>query len=407
VEVATISFLDRTMTSQTTPAGVVRSTAEVEAIGANPAPVLRNLQITQAYHELSAFLLALTGPAANWCTFATWASKQAGQTIRQEDLARKIEDEFGRSEAFTVAVSRIREVLRAAGRPADDTRIAAAIREVCSPAQAIERSSDAVARGNRKVFEEIGREFARFIAMLQGGSPHDAEVIEGFGRALRPGGPPDGQDLLRAAFRDYHRALSAADAKAKAELMLLANLRIGLHEQTRLQPEIVEALNAPIADPGELRERLLRRLCPEAGWLLTLRLGMARRLGRTSPLDEACRRLADRLRQRVRAVVTEELMTLALPAGKLRLGGDVAGSYPEHLRSLANAELLDLVRAIDPTPDTTRESGAEDWADLAERMHFVADFFRTRQEDRSLFGPPFTPEQTQAIKECRMPAGRL
>jgi hypothetical protein len=35
--------------------------------------------------------LAMTkrlGPCANWCTFATWASRQAGQTIRGEDLAQ-------------------------------------------------------------------------------------------------------------------------------------------------------------------------------------------------------------------------------------------------------------------------------------------------------------------------------
>jgi hypothetical protein len=51
--------------------------------------------------------------------------------------------------------------------------------------------------------------------------------------------------LLRAAFRDYGRALRAADGKTQAELVLLANLRISLHEQTRLQPEIAPALNAP------------------------------------------------------------------------------------------------------------------------------------------------------------------
>ena len=59
---------------------------EVERIAALPDPVLRNLQITQCYHELAACLPGRTGPGANWCTFATWASKQAGQTIRKEDL---------------------------------------------------------------------------------------------------------------------------------------------------------------------------------------------------------------------------------------------------------------------------------------------------------------------------------
>ncbi len=44
--------------------------------------VVRNLQITQCYHELSAVLAGRIAGEANWCAFATWASRQAGQTIR-------------------------------------------------------------------------------------------------------------------------------------------------------------------------------------------------------------------------------------------------------------------------------------------------------------------------------------
>jgi hypothetical protein len=55
------------------------SLAEIDAIDACPHPVLRNLRITQAYHELSTATARKIGSAANWCTFATWASKQAGQ----------------------------------------------------------------------------------------------------------------------------------------------------------------------------------------------------------------------------------------------------------------------------------------------------------------------------------------
>jgi hypothetical protein len=40
-------------------------------------------------------------------------------------------------------------------------------------------------------------------------------------------------------------------------------------------------------------------------------------------------------------------------------------------------------------------------------MHFIADLFRTRQEVASLLGPPFTLEQTLAIKANRRPGGRL
>ena len=65
--------------------------AEVERIAALPDPVIRNLQITQCYQALSVAMAQRTGLRANWCTFATWASKQAGQTIRKEDLSRMLE----------------------------------------------------------------------------------------------------------------------------------------------------------------------------------------------------------------------------------------------------------------------------------------------------------------------------
>ncbi len=64
----------------------VPASAEVDRIATLGDPVLRNLQITQCYHELASALAKRTGPYANWCTFATWASRQAGQTIRKEAL---------------------------------------------------------------------------------------------------------------------------------------------------------------------------------------------------------------------------------------------------------------------------------------------------------------------------------
>ncbi len=76
--------------------------ADVERIAALGDPVSRNLQITQCYSELSRLFAARTGGGpANWCTFATWASKQAGQTIRKEDLQRAFERVFARSQDAT------------------------------------------------------------------------------------------------------------------------------------------------------------------------------------------------------------------------------------------------------------------------------------------------------------------
>jgi hypothetical protein len=65
--------------------------ADIDRIAGIADPIIRNLQITQAYHELSAALVKRAGSSANWCAFAIWASKQAGQTIRREDLVRTLQ----------------------------------------------------------------------------------------------------------------------------------------------------------------------------------------------------------------------------------------------------------------------------------------------------------------------------
>ena len=67
---------------------------DVDRIADLNDPIVRNLQITQCYYEISQSVARFAGTSANWCTFATWASKQAGQTIRAEDLVRALEDRF-------------------------------------------------------------------------------------------------------------------------------------------------------------------------------------------------------------------------------------------------------------------------------------------------------------------------
>lgn len=382
----------------------VPSLADIDAIGACPHPVLHNLRITQAYHDLSAAMARRMGSAANWCTFATWASKQAGQSIRGDDLGRKIEETFARSKPVQLAVARIRDLRRAAGRAVDDRAALAAIREACAPLLTVGRVSAAVARGNKKVFDEIGREFARFLGVTTNPET-DPAAVEAFCAGLRPGDPPAGQRLLAAAFRDYDRAPALTDAKARAERMLLADLRIGLHEQTRLQPEIEEALNAPLPDPGELRRRLVEALLHGAHERPSESLTRSP-LWR-SALDEVAGHLAERLRPLVRAVVTEELMTLALPETTLRLGSDLTGSFPARLTTIADGELRELLEGVDPTRDTLRGSGTADWAALPERVHFIADLFRLYLETPSLFRPPFTPEQRGAIAKGLTPDGPL
>lgn len=220
------------------------------------------------------------------------------------------------------------------------------------------------------------------------------------------GDPPEGQRLLREAFHAYAEARFHPDARTKTELTFFANLLIGLHEQARLQPEITEALNAPAGLAGEMKPRILVMVLP--GSWLRIRHVVARLLGRTLPLDEALDRLLDHVRAEVRRVITQALMTLRLPGGEvLHLGRDLRAEFPRSLTEIAAARVRDLLVEVDPTPDTTAGTGAQDWSRLEERMHFIADFFRAYHEQRSLFALPFTPEQVAVLKAGRRPEGRL
>lgn len=380
---------------------------DVRRIAAVKDPVVRNLQITQAYHDLALAMRQLTGPGANWCTIATWASKQAGQSIRREDLARA----FERLLRGAPSIQQRADTMLAASRALDgeQTRSLAgaldALWDAVNPAAAFQRTSDAVARGNVKVFAEIGAEFARFLALFADGWP-DAAALAAFCDGLRPGDPPDGQRYLRQAFEHYGQALRTDDFKQKAQWLLLANLEIGLHEQTRLQPEIVEAMNAPVVDPRRLRSRLVAELFPSP--TSRVRYWLAALAGRMRPWLDARDQLADEAQKLGRRLVTATLMTLTLPAGQvLRLGQDLTVSFPDELAVIDQPELAALLQRVDPTANSTSGTGVEDWGNLGERMHFIADLFRAYHLAPALFEAPFDAQQAAVIHAGGRPAGPL
>lgn len=386
----------------------IPTVAEVDRIAALADPVIRNLQITQCYHELAVTMALRTEGGANWCTFATWASKQAGQTIRKEDLARMLEN-LRRSKPPAVQLTPdLITSVQVLGSKRSQVEIQESLAEVLDPRAAFRRASDAVGRGNKKVFEEIGREFARFSARCLNDATFDSEKIAQFCADLRPGEPPDGQRYLQQAFQRYYHAFFESNAKARAELMLLASIEIGFHEQMRLQPEIAEAMDAAFVNRRRFRLRLIKALFPYRGWLARVRLFLLRLLDRPSPLDALLDALLVEARQQAHLVITEHLMTIGLPHGvRLRLGRDVPATFPPSLQHIALPELRALLERIDPTPDSTRDSGAMDWASLPDRLHFIIDMFRCYHEWPFLFEPPFTAEQIVALKAGRRPGGRL
>ena len=382
---------------------IVPTIDEVDAISALADPVIRNLRITHCYHELSQCVAARVSPGANWCTFATWASRQAGQTIRGEDFAQATRDVLGSPEVADLITRAAHIAARDLGRGSPDL-IVTAIRRVIDPEAALRRAADAVATGNRKVFVEIAREFARWLATAAAAGAPDPAATELFCNGLRDGEPPDGQRLLRDAFRAYGEACRSPDARGRAASLFHANLLVGFHEQTRLQPDIQASLDASI-DADAAKRELLALLFPGT-WLRT-RARLARLTGRPMPADVAIDALIAAVRRRVRVVITDLLMTLRLPGEVVHLGRDVRGQFPPELRQLTSADLRALVARVDPTPDSVAQSGASDWADLRERMHFIADLFRSSHSRADLFTPPFDKAQVTALRDGRRPGGTV
>ena len=303
---------------------------EVERIVAIEDPVIRNLEITHCYSLLAASL----DVHANWCTYATWASRQAGRTIRGEDLLDHLMRELGRDAELLHPIRSLSRWLLRRGR----------LRWLHTPLDAIGLASDAVARGNLKVFAEIGLVFARW---LDSGDP--------------PGEPP----LLRQAFSRYERS------GEQPEQVVLANLEIGLHEQTRLQPEIREAMEAAVAPKRRQR------------WLAW-------------PLQRELTRLS-------RELITESLMVLTLPGAVLALGRHLDAE----LAPPANEELAALLARYEPVPPALDDCGAEDWSVLDQRMHYLCHLFRAYHDDDALASPPFTPAQVERFRAGVVPDGEL
>jgi hypothetical protein len=362
--------------------------AAVRRIAALQDPVLRNLEITACYSRLAAAFAARGGEGANWATYATWASRQAGRGIRGETLLEKLDRELGAGRWLLHPFRTLGRRLLRRGILRPETRLGRLTAELHTPFDAVERASAAVARGNLKVFEEIGLEFARY--------------LEGDDLELRPGDPPEGQRYLRQAFEHYDAAQVEQDPKRRAELTVLANLEIGLHEQRRLDPEIRAALDAAYETKEDLEWRALDAVFPSARRWPRLLRGPAR--AATGALAAAVQRTSSRI---ARELITESFMVLSLPGRVLALGRNLADEFPETLREPSDAELLALLSEFEPAPPAPDDCGARDWSEFHQRMHYIAHLFRAFHSNRDLAQPPYTPEQVAAFGRGLVPDGEL
>jgi hypothetical protein len=377
------------------------SVDDVRRIAAITNPVIRNLEITHCYSRLAAAFAARSGEGANWCTYATWASRQAGRTIRGEDLLEQLGNKLGEGRWVLHPIATLTRRLLRRGLFQRETRMGRLTAELHTPFDAFERASDAIARGNLNVFEEIGLEFARYLHECP---PDVAEspAFQRFLERLRPGDPPEGQRYLRQAFARYERRRLERDPKARAELAVLANLEIGLHEQTRLQAEIREALDAAYVTQEDLGRRALQALFPSAArWWSVVRRPAAVALG---VVAAGAQRSASRL---AREVITESFMVLSLPGRVLALGTHLTDAYPQALDEPADAELAELLARFEPVAPAPDDCGARDWSDLHQRMHYIVHMFCAFHLSEQLSRPPFSPEQVASFSQGIVPDGEV
>lgn len=353
--------------------------ADIDRITVLDDPVLRNLWITQRYHDLSLGLSKVVDAGnLNWSSFACWASLTAGISIRNRELPQFLMTTFRKKHWLT---SLALTVLGRVGKLTSSINAQARL--------VLAEVSAEVAAGNLKVFKELAPVFARFIDVSNDPAVEEARLIPAL--ALKPGPvDKDGQDLLERAFTCYARARASSHAGAKAQLILLGNCLIGLHEQTRLQSNIQAALEAPVD------QLLFDRLAPATKLPLLGKVvgGAIKTLGRT-------------VKETWDEVLTRYAMNLSLPAGtEISLHGDVpkrATEFPNDLVLLDNEDLVDLLSSYDHRLDTLINSGANNWAALPDRMGFIVDLFRSRQQDLTLFGEPFTDEQRGSLAKALVP----
>lgn len=358
----------------------------VERIEREEEPVLRSLWISQSYHLLSAQLARqIDRQNVNWATFACWAAKTAGLSLRREDVPRFAARELGIEQglrAVSTSVSKLLDWFGLGHRLRNAT--IETLRDV----------SAELSLGHEKVHSELAPLFARFVDVMNRNATEGD--MEDFVETLRPGPTEDGgQELLKRAFRAWFEASRSDSESKRAQLMLRANCQISLHQQTRLQPHFTAARSAPVSTIVQQKLRQALPLAVSWAGMILVKLG-----GR--PFLREVTRLWERL-------ATRYAMKLALPGGEeVSLGNDVPDSpthVPPDLRVLDDPKTEALLERFDHRLGAAQGTGANNWADLNDRMAFIVQLLRARQQDLDLMRPPFTPEEEALLAQGIVPDG--
>jgi hypothetical protein len=359
--------------------------------------VLRNLRITQGYRDLSIGMSLLLGNQnTNWATYASWASKTAGRSIRKEEIPRILK---------TLIVKRLalkdffdpKKVNPEPNQKLDDSDIMWNMYIL----GVIEDISKSIADGNLKVFEELAPIFSSFIFTFRDHKTPDQKELLRFLRQFKQGTTEEGgQDRIKEAFSRYYYSMFEKDRKKKAEMILLSNIQIGWHEQVRLQNAIEKAVTAPLNHGYEivLADKL-------TGYTPIFRNRFKRMIQKRLSENK------ENYQAFVKGMVTS-IMILETHEKKLLLSENVPkfsrfNAFPPDLRKIDDQKLVDAINTFDYDINSLKESRAKDWSNLEDRLGYIIDLFRTTQQTKKMFYPTFTKKQSKLIHKSIIPTGKL
>ena len=330
---------------------------------------LRNRRITLAYSDLSVRLadaLAHGGHRrqANWCTFSAWSSKTIGGWIEDDPEIDPLDPDWVPAWVSEQLTDVLRWVL---------TRDNGA-------------TYRALAAGNRFVFLEIGLAFALFLEAFDPrrltGADEEAwarywgrmEAVLAEQARLDPSwmlteNPPSIE--LELGLRQYFEALFTGDPKERAERVLAGNLLIGAYEQRRVDGYVSASL-ALFTGPA-MRRLVCRRFDRAWSW-------------RTWPSS-------------LYASLMSQFMVLKLPDEVLTLGRPLPAPgpsgtplFPTDLQAITLPLTQALLTRYDLSDGRDEGRRVHNWSSYDDRMSYIANLFRSRQQHEPLFSKPFPPD---------------
>ena len=224
--------------------------AAIDCACAEPDAARSNELITRLHYQLSEALVDALGrdSGPNFHSWAVWGSRKAGVTIRQEDLDSAIKNATITAGIVGCIAGAVIGVLCGHGlgwRPDYLTAVIGICVGILTGSWtgkqiaiwSRNRAAKLMLQGNQIVIQDIGKQSARFLELLENGATSKGRT-EFFLGMKQSATELHGQERLARAFHSYLSAYDSEDSKIRREAMIAGNCEIVYHEHIRLEPYI-------------------------------------------------------------------------------------------------------------------------------------------------------------------------